>query len=280
MKVVITGAGGQLGLEMIAIFRAAEIEVCGYPREVLDITDEQQVRTVFFRERPNVIIHCAAYTHVDDAEKNAARAFLVNETGTRHIAKAAEALQAKLVYMSTDFVFNGKLTRPLVEEDKPDPQNVYGQSKLAGEVMVHACHSRFFIVRTSWLFGRFGSNFVKTMLRTMRTEQTLHVVTDQIGSPSYTLDVAEMVLRLVKTEYYGVYHLSNHGACTKYAFCEEMFKNIRGNVVIRACTKTQWPIVTVRPAYTALAHEALRKRGFPKMRSWQAALQHFLAEEM
>lgn len=282
MKVLVTGANGQLGQDVVTLFREAGHDVISCDRKELDITILEQSRKVILEHRPKVIIHCAAYTAVDAAETDVDGAYLVNAVGTRNIVLVAEEIGAKLVYISTDYVFNGKSELPYHEYDNTDPQSIYGKSKRAGEIIVQTLCSKWFIVRTSWVFGLHGSNFVKTMLRLGREKSLLQVVDDQKGSPTYTVDLARFLIALTATEKYGIYHVSNSGVCTWYEFAQaimELSRELLGwplTAKLEPCTTDQFPRAAPRPANSVLEHLSIRTNGFEDLRHWREALREFL----
>ncbi|RBW68880.1 dTDP-4-dehydrorhamnose reductase [Bacillus taeanensis] len=276
LKIVVTGANGQLGVDMVSRLKVEEYEVYGFGRAELDITNQDQVNQKVKEIQPDIIIHCAAYTAVDLAETEVDQAFLVNGIGTRNIAVAAEKVNAKLVYVSTDYVFNGQGETPYTEFDVTSPLGVYGKSKLAGEQFVREHHSKFFIVRTSWVFGKHGNNFVKTMLKLVQDRDTLSVVHDQVGCPTYTVDLAECISNLVKTERYGTYHVSNSGSCSWYEFAKEIFSQSNIKVDVQPVTTEEFPRPAPRPKYSIFEHSALRLNDFPPMPDWKKALGEFL----
>ncbi|AWB46179.1 dTDP-4-dehydrorhamnose reductase [Paenibacillus sp. CAA11] len=282
MKVLITGGSGQLGRDVASIFEAAEHQVFSYSRNELDITDQQQCDHVIGATAPDVVIHCAAYTAVDAAETDVDGAFQVNASGTRNVAVASEKCGAKLVYISTDYVFDGTSQLPYQEYDTPNPQTVYGKSKRAGEVLTQTLSSRYFVVRTSWVYGKHGNNFVKTMLQLIQNKPLLQVVHDQKGSPTYTIDLAKFLLSLTMTEKYGIYHASNQGACTWYEFTEAILQEavdimgIKPLARLEPCTSAQFPRPALRPANSVLDHLSIRSNGFKDLRPWREGLEDFL----
>lgn len=278
MKVMITGGRGQLGQELEEVLsRAAEHQVVSLGREELDVTKMEALKQAVINNRPDVIIHAAANTNVDRCELNPDDAYLVNALGTRNVAVAASLIGAKLVYISTDYVFNGRLGRPYTEFDKPDPINTYGKSKLAGEQYVASLCSRYFIVRTSWLYGRHGKNFVQTMLNLAREKDEVAVVDDQVGSPTYARDLAGFLARLVKTELYGIYHASNRGACSWFEFSREIFR-LAGldHIKVRPVSSGELNRPAPRPAYSVLDNYCLRLQDLPDLRPWPEALKDFM----
>ncbi len=277
MRVLVTGAHGQLGREIVKLFANVH-EVFGFGHRELDITDPEQTDTIVGRVQPDVIIHSAAYTAVDRAQEERELAYLVNGLGTRNIAVAANAVGAKLCAISTDYVFDGQATNPYTENNKTNPQSVYGSSKLAGEQFIQDIMQRYFIVRTSWVFGLYGNNFVKTMLKIGNAGKSLRVVNDQIGSPTYTRDLAAFLLELVQSEKYGIYHASNRGSCSWYEFALEIFKQTSLAVDLTPCLTEEFPRPAPRPKYSVLDHGAIMKNGFTLLQPWKHALQDFLTE--
>lgn len=284
MKVLVTGAQGQLGQDVVSLFDKAGHCVIGCGRNEIDITNMDQCKYVTSVHRPEVIIHCASYTAVDEAETNMDEAYLVNVVGTRNIALAAELVGAKLVYISTDYVFDGKATQPYHEYDNTDPQSVYGKTKRAGELLVQSLCSKWFVIRASWIFGLYGSNFVKTMLRLGREKPFLQVVDDQKGSPTYTVDLVRFLMELIHTEKYGIYHASNSGECTWYEFAEAIFEEayellgLSLSVKVEPCTTDEFPRPAPRPRYSVLEHLAIRNNEFEEFRHWRDALRRFLLD--
>lgn len=204
----------------------------------------------------------------------------VNAIGTRNVAVASEKIQAKLVYISTDYVFDGKKGAPYTEFDSPNPLGVYGQSKLAGEEFVNNLSSHYFIIRTSWVFGKHGDNFVKTMLKLAKEREELFVVNDQLGSPTYTADLAVFIKELVETELYGIYHASNSGACSWYDFATAIFEEIGLHVKVSPCSTKDFPRPAPRPAYSVMDHMAIRLNHFQDFRDWREGLRAFLKDEI
>ncbi|PET70554.1 dTDP-4-dehydrorhamnose reductase [Priestia megaterium] len=275
-KVLITGANGQLGKELVELFTEKGFEVYGFGRDKMDITNQAQVQEMIGFVKPNIVIHSAAHTQVDLAESEPEQAFLINAYGTRNVAVAAEAVGAKLVYVSTDYVFDGTTDEPYNEFSPTSPLGVYGKSKLAGEQFVRDFHSKFFIVRTSWVYGKHGSNFVKTMLKLGEEKKELSVVSDQIGCPTYTLDLAHAILELVDTQKYGVYHISNGGSCSWYEFAKAIFEEVGINIDLVPCTTADFPRPAARPANSVFEHMSIKLNNFTSIRHWREALSSFL----
>lgn len=284
MRVLVTGSAGQLGQDLVLLLQAQGHEVLGCDRQEMDITDLDQCQEIIGGFAPEAVIHCAAHTAVDVAETDIDAAYLINATGSRNVALAAEKAGAKLVYISTDYVFNGMGTKPYHEYDNTDPQSIYGKSKRAGEILVQSLSSKFFIVRTSWVYGKYGNNFVKTMLKLGQEKPLLQVVDDQKGSPTYTVDLARFVLELIQTEKYGVYHASNSEACTWYEFTQAIFAEaedilgLKFTAKLEPCATEQFPRPAPRPGYSVMEHLAIRTNGFQDIRPWREGLKDFLLE--
>ncbi|OAB37735.1 NAD(P)-dependent oxidoreductase [Paenibacillus macquariensis subsp. defensor] len=283
MKALVTGATGQLGTDVVTILRSNGHDVLACGRIKLDITDLAQCQQVIGQFQPDVVIHCAAYTAVDAAETDIDGAYKVNAVGTRNIAVAAESNGSKLIYISTDYVFEGTSNESYQEYDNTNPQSIYGKSKRAGEVLVQSLSSRYFIVRTSWVYGEHGNNFVKTMLRLGQEKPSLKVVHDQKGSPTYTVDLANFLLELMVTEKYGVYHASNSGACTWYEFTQAIFEEARklGISIIaepEPCSTDEFPRPAHRPTNSVMEHLSIRTNGFQGLRPWREGLTDFLQQ--
>ncbi|CAM3201680.1 dTDP-4-dehydrorhamnose reductase [Paenibacillus lupini] len=277
LKVVVTGANGQLGRELVMMDSKGRFAITGLDRSVLDITNLEQCREVLAQLRPDVVIHCAAYTAVDKAEAEPDEAFRINAAGTRNIALASREIGAKLCAISTDYVFDGTGTIPYKEYDRTNPLTVYGQSKLAGEQLVQSLHDRYFIVRTSWVYGAYGNNFVKTMLKLASERDQLKVVADQFGSPTYTYDLALFLLELAATDYYGLYHASNSGICSWYEFAKVIMEESGCGTQIEPCTTAEFPRPAPRPSYSVMDHSAIRSNGLEPLRPWREALRHYLS---
>ncbi|MEK3704881.1 dTDP-4-dehydrorhamnose reductase [Paenibacillus sp. FSL R7-0198] len=282
MKVLVTGASGQLGRDVVLLLEKVGHDVLACDRDQMDITNQVQCNDVILSYVPEVIIHCAAYTAVDLAETDIDGAYKVNAVGTRNVAVAAERIGAKLIYISTDYVFDGHSTNPYQEYDDTNPQSVYGKSKRAGEWLVQSLSSRWFVVRTSWVYGIHGNNFVKTMLKLGQEKPKLQVVHDQKGSPTYTVDLAGFLMELIATEMYGIYHASNSGTCTWYEFTQAIFEEAQttGGVSIQAklepCTTEQFPRPAPRPVNSVMDHMSIRTNGLTDLRPWRDGLKDFI----
>ncbi|OGX68130.1 MAG: dTDP-4-dehydrorhamnose reductase [Paenibacillus sp. RIFOXYA1_FULL_44_5] len=275
MKIMVTGAGGQLGKDLVDSL-GQHHQVIALTRAELDITNQEQCKQIIHTVRPDAVIHAAAYTAVDLAESEEDQAYAVNAFGTRNIAAAVQEIGAKLCYISTDYVFDGNSNVPYREYDNTNPTGVYGKSKRAGEQLVQSLCERYFIVRTSWVYGKYGSNFVKTMLKLGQDKKELKVVHDQIGSPTYTVDLSCFLETLVLTEKYGIYHASNSGICSWYEFAQAIFAESGANVVVHPCTTEEFPRPAPRPKFSVMDHLSIRANGFQDLRPWQEALREFL----
>ncbi|WP_342566537.1 dTDP-4-dehydrorhamnose reductase [Paenibacillus sp. FSL R7-0345] len=284
MKVLVTGSAGQLGQDLVLLLQKQGHEVLGCDRQEMDITNLEQCVEVIGGFGPDAVIHCAAHTAVDAAETDIDAAYLINATGSRNVAVAAEKNGAKLVYISTDYVFDGMGSKPYHEYDNTDPQSIYGKSKRAGEILVQSLSSKFFIVRTSWVYGKYGNNFVKTMLKLGQEKPQLQVVDDQKGSPTYTVDLANFLSELIQTEKYGVYHASNSEACTWYEFTQAIFAEaedllgLKFTAKLEPCGTEQFPRPAPRPRYSVMEHLSIRTNGFQDIRPWREGLRDFLLE--
>lgn len=278
MKVLVTGVQGQLGHDVVKELTARHITVVGIDKDDCDITDMQAVENVFSQIQPDVVVHCAAYTAVDKAEDDAVTCYSVNVIGTENIAQVCKMLQAKMVYISTDYVFSGRGETPFEVTDTPDPQTVYGETKLAGENAITKFLDRFFIIRTAWVFGANGHNFVKTMLRLGKERSEVGVVSDQFGSPTYTVDLAYLICDMIMTEKYGMYHATNEGFCHWAEFAEEIFRQARLSTKVKHLTSDEYPAKARRPYNSRLSKESLDKNGFSRLPHWKDALQRYLQE--
>lgn len=279
MRILVTGVRGQLGYDVCRELQKRRIEFCGTSSQDMDITRAASVREKIFVYHPEAVIHCAAYTAVDRAEDEPELAFAVNEQGTHNVAESCKQISAKMIYISTDYVFSGSGIRAYEVGDITEPLNVYGRSKLAGELAVKETLKRYFIVRTSWVFGTNGNNFVGTMLRLSEMHNKVHVVDDQVGSPTYTVDLASLLCDMVQTEKYGVYHASNEGECSWAEFARAIYERAGRSTVVEP-VKTENYIQTKarRPKNSRLGNQSLIDAGFSRLPCWQEALFRYLLE--
>lgn len=276
MKILVTGANGQLGQELVQQLQQTNVELYAFTKKDLDICNLSTVQQVVNEIQPHVIINAAAFTKVDLAETEHDLAFDVNGYGQRNLAVAGEQVGAKICYISTDYVFDGNATEPYEEHALVNPIGVYGKSKYAGEQLTQTLNSKYFIVRTAWVYGEYGPNFVKTMLRLAKERDELGVVVDQIGSPTYTVDLAEFLIELVQTEKYGIYHCTNSGSCSWYEFALAIFEESNIDIKVNPLTTDQYPTPAKRPNYSVLSDRTLKLNGFQPIRHWRDGLKAFL----
>lgn len=278
MKVLVTGAKGQLGTDLMNELEKRGIEGIGVDVQEMDITDAEACRRVIKNSGADAVIHCAAYTAVDAAEDNVDLCRRINGEGTRNVAQACKEADVKLMYISTDYVFDGQGTRPWEPDDERHPLNVYGQTKYEGELAVEELSDKYFIVRIAWVFGVAGKNFIKTMLRLGKERGAVSVVDDQIGSPTYTYDLARLLVDMIQTDKYGRYHATNEGLCSWYEFAKEIFRQAGMDVPVTPVSSDQFPAKAARPSNSRLSKEKLGENGFERLPAWQDALGRFLKE--
>lgn len=278
MKVLVTGASGQLGFDCVKELERRHIAVRGVNSKDFPLTDFAVMQQYLLDYKPDVVIHCAAYTAVDKAEEEAAACEAVNVIGTRNLAKLCHEIDAKLLYISTDYVFAGDGDKFYEPQDEKKPQNVYGLSKLKGEQAVAAELEKYFIVRISWVFGINGKNFIRTMLNLSKTHTELNVVNDQIGSPTYTSDLAVLLADIIQSDKYGIYHATNEGTCSWADFAREIFKQARKAVKVNDVPATAYPTKAKRPYNSRLSKACLDKAGFKRLPAWQDAVKRYLQE--
>lgn len=279
MKILITGAKGQLGQALLSLAsERSDIEVFPFDSKELDITKEAMVEDTLTRLRPDVLINCAAHTAVDACETEAENAYRINALGPKYLARACQAVGAAMVQISTDYVFDGAKTTPYIESDLPNPQSVYGSTKLAGEEQAAKYLDRLYIVRSAWLYGK-GHNFVRTMLRLAAENKPLKVVNDQFGTPTSHLELARMILFLIQTENYGIYHATCEGFTTWYNFAREIFSLTNTKASLSPVTTAEYKTAAIRPAYSVLENHKLNTETVYRMADWQDALREYLKEE-
>lgn len=265
---LVTGAKGMLGQDLCPILEDAGYEVIETDVDTLDITNAEQVNQVLKDKMPEIVIHCAAYTNVDKAEEDLKAAELINVTGTENIADACGKLGITMVYISTDYVFDGTKDSPYTPQDKPNPINNYGMTKYEGEEAVRSFCEKHYIARTSWLYGHHGKNFVETML-SLKDKEELKVVDDQIGCPTWTVELANGILKLLDSKPYGTYHVCGSGHTSWYGFAKEIFKLSGLEVNLKPCTTDEFPRAAKRPAFSIMENEGI-------CRNWQFALKDYL----
>lgn len=272
MKVLVTGANGQLGYDVVKELQKQNIECYGASRQDFDIVDFEATENFIKNYIPDAVIHCAAYTAVDKAEDEQGLCYLVNASAPENIAEICKKINAKMLYISTDYVFDGIKDGFYEVDDKPNPINVYGKTKLLGEQAVQRILNKYFIVRISWVFGEHGNNFVKTMLRLGKERKEISVVADQYGSPTYTADLAPLLVKMIQTEKYGIYHATNEGVCTWAEFAEEIFKIAGMDVKVNYITTAEYPTRAKRPMNSRLSKKNLKAKNFELLRGWQESL--------
>lgn len=287
MKFLVTGVKGQLGFDVMKELEKREYEAVGVDIEEMDITNPTSVKEVISDVNPDVVVHCAAWTAVDAAEdeENIPKVMKVNADGTENIAKICKELDCKMVYISTDYVFNGQGENPWKPEDKREPLNVYGESKYKGELAVQEILEKYFIVRIAWVFGVNGKNFIKTMINLGKTHDKLTVVCDQIGTPTYTYDLARLLVDMAETDKYGVYHATNEGGYISwYDFTVEIMKQAGqyddkyNHVEVSPVGSDAYPAKAKRPTNSRLDKSKLMEEGFEPLPTWQDALGRYLKE--
>ncbi len=278
MRVLVTGAKGQLGTDVMDELAGRGLEGIGVDIDEMDITDGEAVMKVIGDAGADAVIHCAAYTAVDAAEDNEELCRAVNAGGTENVAKACASLDIPMMYISTDYVFDGEGIRPWEPDDERHPINVYGQTKYEGELAVERLLSKYFIVRISWVFGLNGKNFVKTMLELAKTRDQLNVVADQVGSPTYTPDLAKLLVDMIQTDRYGRYHATNSGLCTWHEFAEEIFLQKGMIMKIEPVTSEEFPAKAKRPHNSRMSKSKLTQSGFELLPPWQDALKRYLVD--
>lgn len=281
MKVLVTGVKGQLGFDVVNELFGRGHEAVGTDVSDMDITDKAAVVRTMEKVKPDAVIHCAAWTAVDAAEDNEEKVREINAFGTKYIAEECKKLGCKMIYISTDYVFNGKGCTPWKPDCKDyEPLNVYGKTKLEGEIAVSDLLEKYFIVRIAWVFGVNGKNFIKTMLNVGKTHDTVRVVNDQIGTPTYTYDLARLVVDMVESDKYGYYHATNEGGYISwYDFTKEIFRQAGYSTkVIPVSTEEYGLSKAARPFNSRLDKSKLIKNGFKPLPTWQNALERYLKE--
>lgn len=277
MKVLVTGVKGQLGYDIVKECEKRNIDAVGVDIEEMDITNPTQVEEVIKEAQVDAVIHCAAWTAVDKAEEQVDLCRKVNKDGPANIAKVCEELDIPMMYFSTDYVFNGLGEEPWMEYEEREPLNVYGQTKYEGELEVERL-KKYFTIRISWVFGLNGNNFIKTMLRLGKERGEVSVVNDQVGSPTYTYDLAKLCVDMIQTDKYGTYHATNQGYCSWYEFACEIFKQAGMNVKVNPVDSSAFPAKAVRPKNSRMNQTELDRNGFDRLPTWQDALERYLKE--
>lgn len=282
MKILIIGADGQLGTDLCKIIPKNE-QVPLTIRD-LDITKREKVLEVLKKHSPQIVINTAAYHRVDDCEDHEVQAFAVNSIAVKYLAEACQEIDSALVHISTDYVFDGEKNSPYVESDEPKPQSIYGISKLAGEMSVSYLLKKYYLIRSSGLYGKAGclgkggGNFVENLLKRAETQSEFRVVADEVVSPTYTVDLAAKIYQLIKSDHYGLYHIVNHGQCSWFEFAQKIFDLIGKKVKVVPISSADYKTKAKRPSYSVLKNTGLQKLGLDDLRSWEEALKAYLNE--
>ena len=280
MKVLVTGVKGQLGFDVCRELDKRSIENKGIDRDDCDITDEQAVLSYIKNYAPDVVVHCAAYTAVDRAEDEKEICYNVNVKGTEYIARACKEIDAKMVYISTDYVFEGTGDKAYEVQDNTAPDNTYGITKYQGEEAVRKILSKYFIIRISWVFGINGNNFINTMMKLGESRSELNVVADQIGSPTYTYDTAPLICDMIATDKYGIYHATNEGYCSWADLAEYIFSVTGQKVLVHHIKSEEYPTKASRPKNSRLSKASLDNAGFKRLPDWQDAVKRYINEKL
>ena len=274
--IIVTGAKGQLGGDVCDILAKQNAEYMGIDITDLDITDKKAISDFFDRVKADALIHCAAYVAVDKAEEEKEQCFDVNEKATANLAAECKKHNIKMLYISTDYVFEGNGETPFEPEDKKGPLGIYGLSKLKGEEAVSSNLDRFFIVRTSWVFGEKNTNFIATMLRLAQTRDEVSIVSDQIGSPTYSKDLACLLCDMIQTEKFGIYHATNEGFCSWAELAAFTFEKANKTITVKPVTSEEYPTKAVRPKNSRLSKKCLTAAGFTRLPDWKDAVERYI----
>ena len=275
MKILITGSNGMLGHDLIDVLKDNH-ELILTTSKTLDITEKDYVIEFISENKPDIVINSAAYTNVDGCEENEETAYSINGEGVRNLALACSEVGCPLVHVSTDYVFNGENTRPWVEDDEIGPISVYGKSKLKGEEAILEILDKFFIIRTAWLYGINGGNFPKTMLELAKSHSEITVVYDEVGTPTYTPDLAEAISKLIETDYYGIYHITNSGSCSWCEFARYIFEVAGKDVKVIPVTASEFARPAPRPHYSVLENKKWIDNGFEPLRNYKDAAKEYI----
>ena len=276
MKVLVTGVNGQLGYDIVKELEKRGHQAVGVDRKEMDLTSTEQIKECIENVNPEAIIHCAAYTAVDKAEDEEELCTRVNAIATKEIAEHAKVLDIPMIYISTDYVFDGTKNGEYTEDDIPNPINVYGKTKHQGEVYVQEILEKYYIVRISWVFGENGNNFIDTMLRLSKERDSLNVINDQVGSPTYTKDLAVLLVDMIQADKYGIYHATNERYCTWYEFAKEIFKISNIDIKVNPINTSEYPTKAKRPMNSKMNKDKLNINGFIKLRAWKDALKDYI----
>lgn len=276
MKVLVTGVNGQLGYDVVKELKKRGHQAIGVDRERMDLTSTEQIKECIENVNPEAIIHCAAYTAVDAAEENEELCRRVNAIATKEIAEYARLLDIPMIYISTDYVFDGTKDGEYTEEDIPNPINVYGKTKYEGEIYVQELLEKYYIVRISWVFGENGNNFIDTMLRLAKDRDEINVINDQVGSPTYTKDLAPLLVDMIETDKYGVYHATNEGYCTWYEFAKEIFKVANIDIEVKPINTSEYIVKASRPMNSKMSKDKLKKNEYDSLSNWKTSIKKYM----
>jgi dTDP-4-dehydrorhamnose reductase len=275
-NILVTGSTGQLGSDVVKELLKRGYSTLSPNRSEFNLCSEDSIRNYILNSNCEAIVHCAAYTQVDKAEDEKDLCIKINATATKHIAKCAKILDIPMIYISTDYVFDGTKDGKYTENDETNPINIYGESKLAGEKYVQEILDKYYIVRTSWVFNINGKNFIETMLRLSKANNQLSIVNDQIGSPTYTKDLSRLLVDMLETSKYGLYHATNEGYCSWYEFANTIFKLANINIDIKAINSNEYASRAKRPMNSKLSKDKLIEYGFKPLPHWEDALKDYL----
>lgn len=275
-NILVTGSTGQLGSDVVKELLKRGYSTLSPNRSEFNLCSEDSIRNYILNSNCEAIVHCAAYTQVDKAEDEKDLCIKINATATKHIAKCAKILDIPMIYISTDYVFDGTKDGKYTENDETNPINIYGESKLAGEKYVQEILDKYYIVRTSWVFNINGKNFIETMLRLSKANNQLSIVNDQIGSPTYTKDLSRLLVDMIETNKYGLYHATNEGYCSWYEFADTIFKLANINIDIKAINSNEYASRAKRPLNSKLSKDKLIEFGFKPLPHWEDALKDYL----
>lgn len=275
-NILVTGSTGQLGSDVVKELLKRGYSTLSPNRSEFNLCSEDSIRNYILNSNCEAIVHCAAYTQVDKAEDEKDLCIKINATATKHIVKCAKILDIPMIYISTDYVFDGTKDGEYTENDETNPINIYGESKLAGEKYVQEILDKYYIVRTSWVFNINGKNFIETMLRLSKANNQLSIVNDQIGSPTYTKDLSRLLVDMLETSKYGLYHATNEGYCSWYEFADTIFKLANINIDIRAINSNEYASRAKRPLNSKLSKDKLIEYGFKPLPNWEDALKDYL----
>jgi len=276
MKILITGGNGQLGKDLTLFLKEKNYEIYSFSSKEFDITNLELILKIANNIKPEVIINCAAYTAVDDCEKNIERAYLVNSIGAKNVAIVSNKLNAKLFHISTDYIFDGKKDLPYIEYDEANPISIYGKSKLYGEIEVMRHCNNYFILRVAGVYGKYGKNFVKTIINLARERDKIKVVNDQKTTPTSTLEICKQIFKLLNSEHFGIYHATCEGSCTWYEFTKYIFEILNIKTEIIPCTSNEFPRPAKRPENSVLENFNLKLIGYNTYSHWKEAIKNFL----